>query len=66
MYVCVCAAVTDAEVRACARAGARCLEDVAERCLAGTGCGSCHQRIDTILATMPPPDEERHALPRSA
>lgn len=65
MYVCMCAAVTDTEVRASVRAGARCLEDVAEECAAGTGCGSCHERIDTILATTPSPDEA-HALPRIA
>lgn len=66
MYVCMCAAVTEAEVRACARAGARSLEDVAEACAAGTGCGSCHERVHTILATTPPSEEELAALPRSA
>jgi len=53
MYVCICAVVTDAEIRACVRAGARTADDVGDQCAAGTGCGSCLDQIDTIIATTP-------------
>ncbi|MCA1672966.1 MAG: (2Fe-2S)-binding protein [Actinomycetota bacterium] len=65
MYVCICAGVTDAEVRACSRAGARTPEDVGDRCGAGTGCGTCYDHIDTILAATAPATDW-HGLTRSA
>lgn len=49
MYTCICAGVPEGEVRACIAAGARTVEEVGEGCGAGTGCGSCHSRIDVIL-----------------
>jgi bacterioferritin-associated ferredoxin len=50
MYVCICAAVPDSEIRTCVARGARTVEEVGEACGAGTGCGSCHDRIDVFLA----------------
>jgi bacterioferritin-associated ferredoxin len=49
VYVCICAGVPDGEVRACIAAGARTVEEVGNACGAGTGCGSCHDRIDVLL-----------------
>ncbi|HEY0814691.1 MAG TPA: (2Fe-2S)-binding protein [Pseudonocardia sp.] len=49
MYVCICAGVTDTEVRSAVACGARSIEDVGEACAAGTGCGSCHEHIDVFL-----------------
>jgi len=49
MYVCLCAGVTDTEVRSAVACGARSIEDVGEACAAGTGCGSCHEHIDVFL-----------------
>jgi bacterioferritin-associated ferredoxin len=57
MYVCICAAVTDAELRTCIRSGARTVEEVGDACGAGTGCGTCHDRIDVHLATAHAPSE---------
>ncbi|MGQ0575840.1 MAG: (2Fe-2S)-binding protein [Pseudonocardia sp.] len=57
MFVCICAAVTDAELRTCIRAGARTVDDVGDACGAGTGCGSCHDRIDVFLAAAHAPSE---------
>ena len=57
MYVCICAAVTDAELRTCIRSGARTVEDVGDACGAGTGCGTCHDRIDVFLAAGLAPSE---------
>lgn len=49
MYVCICAAVTDARVHECLRDGARTVEDVGRHCGAGTGCGSCLDRLDGLV-----------------
>ena len=64
MYICICAAITAADVLACCRAGARTAEEVAERCGAGTGCGTCFEHIDTILTATS--GTERGALTCSA
>ncbi len=65
MYVCICAAVTDTEVRSCIARGARTVEEVGDACEAGTGCGSCHDHIDVFLAAAHAPSE-LSALPMSA
>lgn len=57
MYVCICEAVTDTQVRSCIAAGARTVEDVGEACGAGTGCGSCHDHIDVFLTAAHAPSE---------
>jgi len=57
MYVCSCAAVTDAEVRACIASGARTVAEVGDACAAGTGCGSCHDHIDVFLTAASAPSE---------
>ncbi|MGH3435053.1 MAG: (2Fe-2S)-binding protein [Sciscionella sp.] len=49
MYVCICAAVTEARVRACVDAGASTTEEISERCAAGTGCGSCLDQLDMLI-----------------
>ncbi|HEX3650998.1 MAG TPA: (2Fe-2S)-binding protein, partial [Pseudonocardiaceae bacterium] len=53
MYVCICAAVTDAQVRACINAGALTVEEIGERCAAGTSCGSCLDGLDVMLDERP-------------
>lgn len=49
MYVCICRAVTEAEVRGCIVAGACTLKDVVNRSEAGTGCGTCVGKIVALL-----------------
>ncbi|HET8681294.1 MAG TPA: (2Fe-2S)-binding protein [Micromonosporaceae bacterium] len=49
MYVCVCKRVRDCEVRAAIRCGARSEEAVGAACGAGTGCGSCLDRIGDLI-----------------
>ena len=49
MYVCHCEAVSDRAVNAAISSGARCIEDVTERCRAGGGCGSCHDVLQALL-----------------
>jgi bacterioferritin-associated ferredoxin len=55
MYVCICARVREGEVRAAIRRGARCEESVGDACGAGTGCGTCLDRICDLI------DEENSA-----
>lgn len=41
--------VSEREVLMVIRAGARTVDEVGERCEAGTGCGSCRGGIEVIL-----------------
>jgi bacterioferritin-associated ferredoxin len=50
-------AVTDREIRSCVAAGARTVEEVGDACVAGTGCGSCHDHIDVFIAAANAPSE---------
>jgi bacterioferritin-associated ferredoxin len=52
MYVCICAAVSEPEVRECILAGARTAEDIGDHCAAGTGCGSCVERLGRLVAQL--------------
>ena len=49
MYVCICHGVQEREVRGCIKAGARTENDVGDACEAGTGCGTCLDRIAEML-----------------
>jgi bacterioferritin-associated ferredoxin len=64
MYICICRAVTEAEVRGCIAAGACTLKDVVARSAAGTGCGSCVGKIVALLCADV--DGLSSALQRSA
>ncbi|HEY2204623.1 MAG TPA: (2Fe-2S)-binding protein [Pseudonocardia sp.] len=50
MFVCMCIAVTEDEVRACVHAGARSVEDISRGTEACTGCGGCRESIQALLA----------------
>jgi bacterioferritin-associated ferredoxin len=60
MFVCMCLAVTEAEIRGCISDGARTVEDVAELSLACTGCGGCRETIREMLAA----NELAHSVAR--
>jgi bacterioferritin-associated ferredoxin len=49
MYVCICARVRESEVRSAIRCGARTEESVGDSCGAGTGCGTCLDRICDLI-----------------
>jgi bacterioferritin-associated ferredoxin len=55
VYVCICARVRESEVRDAIRCGARTEESVGDACGAGTGCGTCLDRIGDLI------DEESSA-----
>jgi bacterioferritin-associated ferredoxin len=54
MYVCICARVKECDVRRAIRDGARCEESVGDACGAGTGCGTCLDRICDMIDEEPP------------
>lgn len=49
MYACLCAAVTTTQVRDCIRNGALTVEEIGDDCGAGTGCGTCVERLVSML-----------------
>ena len=49
MILCVCQSVTDREVEAAIRNGARSLSDVSRACGAGTDCGCCQGVLEQRL-----------------
>jgi bacterioferritin-associated ferredoxin len=49
MYVCVCNAVTDREIRAAAEEGVRTLEALGERLKVATCCGRCADCARRVL-----------------
>lgn len=49
MYVCVCLAVSEDEVREAIESGATTREAVTRACKAGGDCGACHGMIATMI-----------------
>ena len=49
MYVCLCQAVRDAEVRQAVASGVEDVEQLAEELGVGTGCGSCREFAQTLI-----------------
>jgi len=54
MYVCICSRVCEREVRTAIQCGARTEESVGDACGAGTGCGSCLDRICELIEEETP------------
>ncbi|TXF11400.1 bacterioferritin-associated ferredoxin [Pelomicrobium methylotrophicum] len=49
MYVCLCNAITDREIRQCAERGVSSLEELRETLGVATCCGRCAQAAQQIL-----------------
>jgi bacterioferritin-associated ferredoxin len=49
VYVCSCTGVTDRTIKAAIAAGAHTVDDIAERCGAGSRCGGCWPTLDELL-----------------
>jgi bacterioferritin-associated ferredoxin len=62
VYVCICFAVQDTELSDVIAGGARTEDEVGDACGAGTGCGSCLDRICDRLRAADP----LHRLPVGA
>lgn len=58
MYVCICHAVTDTQVKSAIASGADTTESVTRMCRAGGDCGSCLQHIEDLL------EEHAESAPR--
>jgi bacterioferritin-associated ferredoxin len=58
VYVCICHRVRECEIRRVIRSGARSEDSVGEECGAGTGCGTCLDRIADLIDA-----ENRAAVP---
>ncbi len=49
MYVCVCKAVEDGEIRAAVKDGHASLEALADKLGVGTGCGCCREYAEALI-----------------
>ena len=56
MYICLCNAITEREVRECARRGCCSLDELSMQLGVGSGCGKCRPAAKEILdETRPEP-----------
>jgi bacterioferritin-associated ferredoxin len=49
MYICICNAITDREIRAAVADGATTLSDVSMRLGVGSGCGCCRETAQQLI-----------------
>ena len=49
MYVCLCNAVKDSEIREAVEQGLTSLEDVSEELGVATGCGCCRELAESLI-----------------
>jgi bacterioferritin-associated ferredoxin len=49
MYVCLCRGVSDRKVRSAISRGATTIEEIGDRCAAGTRCGGCWPVLEDLL-----------------
>lgn len=66
MYACICCAVTEPQVHTTILAGARTVEEIGDRCGAGTSCGSCLDRLCDMLDDAAVNTSSVDHLPRTA
>ena len=49
MYICICNAVTDRQIRAAVAAGATSIDDLSMQLGVGAGCGCCREAAQEVL-----------------
>lgn len=49
MYICICNAITERQVRECAGAGARSIDELTSALGVGAGCGRCRECAVELL-----------------
>ena len=49
MYICICNAVTERQLKECARSGAKSLDELAFQLGVGTACGRCRESASGVL-----------------
>ena len=62
MYVCICNAVTERQVRECVSSGASSLEELASMIGLGAGCGRCRECAAGLLQELQRRDSDTAAL----
>ena len=63
MIVCSCQAVSDREIRAAVRRGARSAADAQTLTGAGTGCGGCRMAVNAVVAEALEVEPQIQTLP---
>jgi len=57
LYICICNAITERQVRDCARSGANSVDQLASELGVGAGCGRClecaHDLLREVLSPQP-------------
>ncbi len=54
MFACICCAVSVDEVNAAIDDGADTVDAVSDATSAGTGCGTCHERLEGLIEARCP------------
>lgn len=54
MYVCICNAITERQVRECASRGTCSVQDLEATLGIGAGCGRCRECAEEILKSVEP------------
>ena len=54
MYVCLCQAVKDAEIRDAVEDGHASLDAIADKLGVGTGCGCCREYAEALIEKLSP------------
>ena len=66
MYLCICKAISDQQIRQAIREGARTVGEISARFGAGTECGKClesiNEYVDACLAAPPAASDPAPAL----
>jgi bacterioferritin-associated ferredoxin len=52
MYICLCNAITERQVRECARSGACSVDELTAKLGVGSGCGRCIECAVDVLREM--------------
>jgi len=66
MYVCICAAVSDRQIKQAVREGARSVDQLAACLGVGTVCGCCREMAQDILSETSAPLQHVHEVARLA
>jgi bacterioferritin-associated ferredoxin len=71
MYVCICAAVTDRQIKQAVNDGACSIDDLAAQLGLGAGCGCCREAAQAMLhapadASLAPPAIHARKIARVA
>jgi len=64
MYVCICNAITDKQIRKAAEAGVRDLWELQRELGVATNCGACKEMASYFLSESATPETMTNAQPR--